>query len=247
MGIKRVTEQRIGGEGVKSSWGAMLPAVVSGTTGTVSQSSYTNATTGITYDLYTFTAGSGSITFSNGGPIDVLVVGGGAGGGGGVSAVSYGPGGAGGMVSESSCYVAAGTYATVVGAAGAGRAIDNSSVAGGGGLSSFDDIVVGGGQNFNGAGNVGGNNGVYSGGPDQGQPWRGGGAGATASTATRYGGTGYTSSITNSAVVYGNGGDCTSSAATGQTANIGEGGDGVGGGGTGQAGSAGVVIIRVPR
>lgn len=87
--------------------------VVSGTTGTVSTSSYSIGP--VNYSIWKFTAGAGSITFSKGGVIDLLVVGGGGASG------NYGTsgGGGGGYVQEFiNQRVEAAAYTTTVGAGG---------------------------------------------------------------------------------------------------------------------------------
>ena len=112
-------------------------AVSGGTTSTY-------ASGGVTYQVQTFTA-SGTLTVSNSGLVDVLVVGAGGGGGGGTG----GGGGAGGFQSITGAYLPAGSYAVTVGAggaAGSNAAGQNGGTAGlGSGIGSI--IVAAGGGN----------------------------------------------------------------------------------------------------
>jgi hypothetical protein len=87
------------------------PAVVSATTG-----SPTLGTAG-GYEYYAFT-GDGSITFSDDGFCDVLLLGGGGSGGRGNASRVGGGGGAGGLFSVDNFYVSAGTVVVEVGAGG---------------------------------------------------------------------------------------------------------------------------------
>jgi len=99
-----------------SAWTALSTspgaAVVSGTTGSPTVGTVSSG--GTTYNVYSFT-GSGSITFSEAGFAELLMIGGGGGGGDGYG----GGGGAGGFLDVTSAYFAAGTSTVVVGAGGA--------------------------------------------------------------------------------------------------------------------------------
>jgi hypothetical protein len=92
-------------------------SAVSGTTGSPTTATYTDG--GINYKAYKFT-GSGSITFTKAGLIDILVVGGGGSGGlyGGVQ--RGGGGGAGMYLRKDGAYIEAGTSTVTIGA-GASR------------------------------------------------------------------------------------------------------------------------------
>jgi len=149
-------------------------AVVSGTTGSPTLGTVSSG--GTTYNVYSFT-GSGSITFSEAGFAELLVLGGGGSGG-----VSRGGGGAGGgMLSVAQAYLSAGTATVVVGAGGASQASagDNygltgvsgntsrigdffSPGGGGGGMASYDFPDIGtrsnAGQNGGSGGGAGGFN-----------------------------------------------------------------------------------------
>jgi hypothetical protein len=222
---------------------------------------------GKNYKYLTFT-GSGTITFDTDGLATLLVVGGGAGGGGaigGAGAVAGGGGGA--QVLEDDFYFTAGTYTVTVGAGGAkgissigipthgsnGNAslVGNYMAAGGGGggpravSATIDrgyDGASGGGGGLNGAGGsaystLTGNNGASSGGG-------GGGAGGTPSGST--GGVGKSSSITNTPVTYGAGGDGSQDPCVAGGANTGDGGEGAADqDNQPSAGGSGIVVVRV--
>ena len=121
-----------------------LVAPVVTTTGTVTvNSSNTSFTT------YSFTSGSGSITFNDPSTVDVLVVAGGGGGG----YEATGGGGAGGVVQLNSLVVASGTYNVTVGAGGAGGSYPTGTLDGTNGAnSSFSSYIAYGGGG--GGGNV---------------------------------------------------------------------------------------------
>src|SRR6056297_3499937 len=99
-----------------SAFTATAPSgpVVSGTTGSPTITSNVDIG-GTLYDIYEFT-GSGSITFSTGGDVDYLLVGGG-GGSGVADSRSSGGGGAGGVLSGTKT-VSASTITVTVGAGG---------------------------------------------------------------------------------------------------------------------------------
>ena len=101
--------------------------------------------------------GSGSITISTAGLVEVLVIGGGGGGG----ALCGGGGGAGGHLASSNVYLAAGTATVTVGAGGVGGAADAGSRPSGGSgetssvASCYSPGGGGGGGAYGGAGNPG--------------------------------------------------------------------------------------------
>lgn len=116
---------------------------------------------GATYNVHTFTAtGTSTLTVTNGGVVDVMLVGGGGGG-----APNSGGGGGGGSVIVAQVEVAAGTHNVVVGAGGAGGAGDYIDAARGanGGSSTFYGITAtggGGGASYSSfAGSAGANGG----------------------------------------------------------------------------------------
>ena len=224
---------------------------------------------GTNYKYLTFTA-SGTITFDTDGLATLLVVGGGAGGGGSVGGAGVpGGGGGGGQVLEDDFYFTAGTYTVTVGAGGAagqsgagfgqpshgknGNAslVGNYMAAGGGGggprttNAARDrgyDGASGGGGGLSGVGGsaystLTGNDGASSGGG-------GGGAGGTPSGST--GGVGESSSITNTPVTYGAGGDGNQDPCVAGGANTGDGGEGVQDeNNQPSAGGSGIVVVRV--
>lgn len=97
-------------------------AVVSGTTGSPTLGTVSSG--GTTYNVYTFT-GNGSITFSERGFADILVLGGG--GGGGRTQSDHAAGGAGaGAIFNRNVVLEAGTATVTVGAGGAGATSDNN-------------------------------------------------------------------------------------------------------------------------
>jgi len=102
------------------------PAVVSGTTGSPTVGTVSSG--GTVFNVYSFT-GDGSITISEAGFAEVLVIGGGGGGaqadfGGGVFR-GAGGGGAGAYVARSALFISAGTATITVGAGGAGSTANN--------------------------------------------------------------------------------------------------------------------------
>jgi len=112
----------------------LTDSAISGTTGSPTTTTFSSG--GFNYKAYAFT-GSGTITFSKAGLIDVLCIAGGAGGGtktGGTSAETGGGGGAGGYMNSistetsgnaqtlNSLYIATGTKTVTIGAGGAGNA-----------------------------------------------------------------------------------------------------------------------------
>jgi hypothetical protein len=97
-------------------------SAISGTTGSPTTATYTDS--GINYKSYKFT-GSGSITFTKAGLIDILVVGGG--GSGGLYAVQRGGGGGAGMyLQKNGVYMEAATASITIGA-GASNASEGLS------------------------------------------------------------------------------------------------------------------------
>ena len=227
---------------------------------------------GVDYKYISFTS-SGTLTVTKAGFADILVVGGGGGGG----KHHGGGGGGGGMFFATGFYLPVGSLAVTVGAGGAGgtttlqayggRAggasnIGNLFAIGGGGGGSRD--VGGAGPDGNGGGSGGGAggantassaiggaamiasqgfNGSTNGDQVGGQGGSSAGVGAV-STAVR---AGASNSITNTAVVYANGGGGGTGATQGATGTT----PGSGGGGnngtapTGSAGLDGIVIVRV--
>jgi len=110
-------------------------AVVSATTGSATLGTVVSGDT--TFNVYQFT-GDGSITFSEAGVVDLLVLGGGSGGGFGGSDNAGGGGGAGSYVRLDKSFVTAGTATVTVGAGGAGQPDNSPAVFGG--ASNFGSI-----------------------------------------------------------------------------------------------------------
>jgi hypothetical protein len=211
--------------------------------------------------------GSGSITISQAGTVEVLVIGGGGGGG----ARIGGGGGAGGYLYDASAYLISGTLTVTVGAGGAGATTGTAANArigtvsrlgsyyapGGGGGASSSSAGVGmisqtgssggggayvvavqtGASGTTGIGNSGGN-GTNSGGESGGG---GGGASATGANGSGAtagaGGAGTSSSITGSAVTRAGGGGGGANNGTGGTGGSGGGGAGTGNNTNGTAGT----------
>jgi len=200
-----------------SAWGAPTPgaAVVESTTGSPSVGTVSSG--GTTYNAYVFT-GDGSITFSEAGFADVLVVGGGGAGNQNINAGNAG-GGAGGVLNLTQAYFALGTAVVQVGAGAAGGL--PADIARGGESSQVNGYYgVGGGPGgfrtnggFGGSGGGGGSeNSAFVGGPAlDGQ----GGAG----------GTGFGSGTIN-ARAGGGGGGGSASGGNASSSNAGAGGDG---------------------
>lgn len=95
------------------------PSVVTGATklGTVAATGGTKTTItsgGTQYSLHTFT-GTSSITFSSGGPIEYLIIGGGGGAGSGYTGAGAG------AITQGTTTITAGTYTVTVGAGGGGQ------------------------------------------------------------------------------------------------------------------------------
>ena len=236
-------------------------AVASATTGSPTETTITDG--GITYDVYQFT-GDGSITFSEAGFAEVLLVGGGAGGG----SRSFGGGGGAGDHFLATVYVAAGTSTVTVGAGGVGNSIQTAGYPGV--PSRFGDYIgIGGGGGgaregqLNGlpGGSGGGGNGGESantggaalgkigfaggnGAADVGVRGGGGGGGAGGvgavgtSTFGGNGGAGLASSITGTSVTRCGGGGGGSNGGTAGTGGSGIGGNGTTNSTTGGAGTA---------
>ncbi len=237
-----------------SSWVEYITlreAVVSGTTGAPTVTTYTDG--GFSYTAYAFT-GSGSITFSAPGYCEALVV-----GGGGYSATSSSGnsrtgGGAGGMIQTGRFLVEDKSYTVTVAAGSAGSWRDGgdsffagfSAIGGGAGVSTADGLRARGRKGGSGSGSATvngnsdtvrgfgiagqGNNGATL---DRNNEAAGGGAGGPGSGSTP--GAGLASSITGSSVTYAQGGgDSTTS-----RANSGNGGQGTGNG------DSGIIVIRV--
>ena len=235
-------------------------AVISGTTGSPTLGTVT--TGGTTYNVYSFT-GDGSITFSEAGFAEMLVIaGGGAGGKSLAGQYDGGGGGAGGYLQISSGYVPAGTATVVVGAGGAFRNVGRPSrlglyyaVGGGHGADLTVSAMVGGsggGGRDVGNGAVGTSGQGFAGGNSSGG---GGGAAEAGSTdGAKAGGDGLASSITGTSVTRAGGGGGATNGIAGDggggaagaagTANTG-GGGGAGINTDGLAGGSGIVIVRV--
>lgn len=227
---------------------------VTSTTGSPTTATYTSG--GISYKTYRFT-GSGSITFSKAGLLDILLIGGGAGSGG--YGTNCGGGGAGAFI-QRTIYLDAGTCNIVVGAGGGTPVIwerpgfPGNPTAIGTGTNNWTYISIGGGgggseisaQEFgrqgwdgaSGGGSVGGNN-RAGGQPVLAGLGNAGGAGAGTQNAAGGGG-GFTSAGSpQSGTTSGNGGNgITSTFVDGSTSVAYAGGGG--GVGTGAAGSNGI-------
>jgi hypothetical protein len=243
-------------------------SAISGTTGSPTTTTYTSG--GFNYKTYAFT-GSGSITFSKAGLVDMLLIGAGGGGG---SANWVGGGGGGFFAENLSVYAAAATHTITI---GAGGAVDtngvsttfgaygtlNSLVAIGGGGSSATNgqrgANGGGGSGDSGTGATtliasfgfnGGNGGFQGGGGGGGASANGANGGGTAGGA---GGAGKSSTLrTGSSVTYGGGGGSRGSGANGAGGAGGGGNYTVagtantgGGGGGSAAGGSGLLVVRV--
>ena len=227
-----------------SAWGLPTPgaAAITGTTGSPTVTTITDG--GVDYDVYQFT-GSGSITVSRAGFVDILVVGGGGG-------AAWSGGGAGGVLSQSNAYLSSGSHTIVVGAGGVQGTKSTNGISsrfgsyygvgggcslqfvtsphrgqpggsGGGALAS--NTVTGlGGVGVSGQGNSGGDSSSSN------ATSGGGGAGAAGAIGTGStggnGGNGVASSITGSSVTYGGGGGGSGSSVQG-TGGTGGGGDAV--------------------
>jgi hypothetical protein len=224
--------------------------------------------------IHTFTS-SGTLTVTEPGVAQALIVGG---GGGGSAGGTYGGAGGAGGVEHRWVPLEVGTYTVTVGTGGSAAASGTSSFlgpwrasGGAGGGNNRNNALTGSGGGGDGTAppaQLGGTNG------DQGHPggngvaqtntfdWQrrgggGGGAGAAGTNATSSGppapgGAGYITDLTGTSTEYGQGGTATqsSAAAAAQTPNVGRGGDGGAFGNTGsrQDGGSGVVIVayRLP-
>ncbi len=213
------------------------------------------------YRIHTFTTtGSNSLTFNEGGTVEMLIVAGG-GGGAGVAAAGggRGGGGAGGVISTS-LVVTTGAKVLYVGAGGNGGTAANSNGVNGAN-SFFDTITATGGGGGGASGNTGRPGGSGGGGPngstggtgiagqgykggDSGSSMGGGGGGGGASCVGSNavvtnlggkGGDGIVSSISGTAIYYGGGGG----GGAYQNAPIASGGNGGGGNGGSDSNAAG--------
>jgi hypothetical protein len=209
--------------------------------------------------------GSGSITISQAGLLEILIVGAGAGGSG-TSGTRGGGGGAGGYLAASAVYLDAGTHTVVTGAGAPGGAAGSGQegsknggtsrigpyyAVGGGGAESHTTTtgIVGntGGSGGGGSGGSAGGSGTSGqgndGGTSSGTNGGGGGGGASAvganavTTTGGAGGAGTASSITGSSVTRAGGGGGAGSV-TGGAGGTGGGGAGGGGAVNGTAGGA---------
>jgi hypothetical protein len=240
---------------------------ISGTTGSPTTTTYTES--GTTYKTYAFT-GSGSITISKAGLVDLMIVGG---GGGGFSA--YGGGGAASIIRDDSVFLTAATHTITIGAGGGSSTNGNFSsvdlgvntyllMALGGATQSNASVYTGGSAAFGfdttNLGKLGGLGATNAGGGGGGNTTAGsnatsnfgaaGGAGtsntfrtgASQSYCGGGGGGGYSGGGASGGSGAGAGG--TSSGGASATANTGSGGGGcwTGAGGTG---GSGLVVIRV--
>lgn len=95
----------------------LADSAISGTTGSPTTATYTSG--GFNYKTYRWT-GTGSLTLTRAGVVDVFLVGGGGGSG------FTGGGGAGGAIIQQSVYLAAGTCGVIVGAGGATKSVAES-------------------------------------------------------------------------------------------------------------------------
>jgi hypothetical protein len=232
---------------------------ISGTTGSPTTTTYTDG--GINYKAYAFT-GSGSITLSKGGLVDMLLVGG---GGGGANPNQGSGAGAGAVVELSQVYLSAGTATVTIGGGGAvggprgahgiastiesyysaggapGIRDGNNGLYGGSGSGAGGSSATGftGGASTQTFGNAGGNNFAQ---PGVAPAGGGGGAGAVGVNATSSqggnGGAGRANSITGTSVTYGGGGGGGTESGTGGTGGTGGGGNGGVAGVGGSAGTA---------
>lgn len=204
-------------------------AVVSSTTGSPATGTFTDSN-GFSWQYYDFT-GNGSITFSEAGYADCLVLGGG-GGGRDLGSNRFAGGGSGRII-YGLHYVGATTYAVTIGAGGASGAGNGFSPPGG--LTSLGSLIQAGGGNGAAGGDMGFQNASGFGGP-------GGGVSRTGSVNTfangagaGSGANGQTLNYNGSSLEYGRGGF---SAIT-PIANRGDGGRNVVGG------SSGRLIVKV--
>lgn len=208
-------------------------SAISGTTGSPTTGTYTDG--GINYKTYSFT-GSGSITTTKAGLLDLLVV---AGGGGSATGVGAG---AGGYVDAPNHYLVDGTYTITIGAGGAAGNRGNETIIG-------KLTAVGGGRADNsgsGYGSTGGSSGAGT--PNAnarvlgqgfvGFSGAGGGGGSSGAGGATAGGIGTSNSITGAAVTYATGGPKVGGAGAANT------GDGAGAT-AGAAGGSGIVVVRV--
>jgi hypothetical protein len=245
----------------------LADSAISGTTGSPTTTTYTSG--GFNYKTYAFT-GSGSITFSKAGLVDMLLIG--AGGGG--SNVGWVGGGGGGFFAENlSVYVSSATHTITIGAGGA--VVTNGASTTFGAYGTLNSLVAIGGGAAGQSGVRGGNGGAGSGdagsgattlvanfgfkGGDGGFQAGGGGGGASANgangggTAGGAGGAGKSSTLrTGSSVTYGGGGGSWGSGANGAGGAGGGGNYTVagtantgGGGGGSAAGGSGLLVVRV--
>ena len=208
-------------------------ADISATTGSPGTATYT--TGGTAYKTYSFT-GSGSITTTKAGLLDLLVV---AGGGGSATGVGAG---AGGYVDAPNHYLLDGTYTITIGAGGAASFRGNETI--------IEKLTaVGGGRADNsgsGFGSTGGSSGAGTPAANArvlgqgfvGFSGAGGGGGSSGVGGATAGGIGTSNSITGSAVTYATGGPKAGGAGAANT------GDGAGAT-AGAAGGSGIIVVRV--
>ena len=129
--------------------GVALPvsdSYITATTGSPTTGTFTD--TGVNYKYYSFT-GSGSITLSKAGLVDIILVGGGGGTVSSGNALHRSGGGGGGALTSLSLYVAVGSTTITIGAGGAGGATPTT-----GGVTKFGSIVSFGGAEGGGRANT---------------------------------------------------------------------------------------------
>ena len=209
-------------------------ATIGGVSGNSGASTFTDAN-GFLWQYYTWT-GSGSMTVSSAGYMDLMVVGGGAGGG--FDGGSWRAGGGGGGVRFGIFWVPAASHTVTVGGSGSSNGFGNTSSFGtvlrcGGGGRGFASqaSVSNAGISQHGGGGSGGGVSIMN----AGSGYTGGGAGGTVYGASNT--SGITLNYNNSSVEYGGGGN--QNANVSGTANTGQGGSGSGSGGSG------IVVARI--
>ena len=145
MTIKSMRHDLGSGDSIAQAVGAVITA----TTGSPTVNSY--ASSGITYDSWTWTGG-GSFTISAPGSVDVFLVGGGGGGGTGLTGPTGGGGGGGGQYYQIAglWLPVAGAYTVLAGAGGTTTATGSYSYILIG--STFYAIAIGGGGGGDGGG-----------------------------------------------------------------------------------------------
>jgi len=188
-------------KGITAGISALKDSDISGTTGSPTTATFTEG--GVNYKAYIFKS-TGSITFSDAGLCDVLVVASGAGAVGGDAPVAKAGGGAGGTMYYPNYNTTSGAKTVTIGAGG--------GAGGGRGNTSLFDLIVqtGGGAGSSGAGASGaGGDGNVNGGYDGGGSYNltfGGNVGGAGSTQPRAGGGGGGGAVGATGLASGNGG-----------------------------------------